>query len=215
MSGPATILPLARRHAAQVAALHREGIDTGFLSTLGPRFLTQLYAAIPDTRCGFGYVAESQGRVIAFIACAERLGGVYKQALRARGLCMAWALVPGVFRPRTFKRVVETLLYPARMDEQFPPAEVLSIVAAPEARGSGIAAELMRRALDEFRRRGIQRAKVQVFSGNAAAKRFYEKCGFTLAGQKRHHENTLDVYVVDLAPAGGEYGRHETTNRHD
>jgi len=214
MNGPTTILPLAAHHAPQVAALHREGIHTGFLSTLGQRFLTQLYAAIPATRGGFGYVAERQGRVIAFVACAERLGGVYKQALKARGLRMAWAMLPRILRPRTFKRVLETLFYPARIEETFPPAEVLSIVAAPEARGSGVAAELMRLACDEFRRRGIRRAKVQVASGNAAAKRFYEKCGFTLAGQKQHHAHTLDIYVADLTPAAGAAGHPGPANRH-
>ncbi|MBN2582450.1 MAG: GNAT family N-acetyltransferase [Planctomycetes bacterium] len=212
MADSTHILPMGPDHAVQVAALHRDGIHTGFLSTLGPRFLTQLYAAIPSTQCGFGYVAVRQGRVVGFIACGERLGGIYKQALRARGMRMAWAMVPRVFRPSVFKRVLETLVLPARMEDTFPAAEVLSIVAAPEARGSGVAADLMRRAFDEFRRRGIPHVKVQVFAGNAAAKRFYEKCGFVLAGQKQHHENMLDVYVIDLTPADGEQDVAETAN---
>ena len=201
MDCPVNILPMSREHAAQVAALHRDGIHTGFLSSLGSRFLAELYAAIPAAPCGFGYVAVRNGRVLAFVACAERLGRLYKQALRKRGVRMAWAMVPRVFRPSVFQRVIETLFYPARMEEKFPSAEVLSIVAVPEARGSGLAGELMRRAFDEFRRRGIPSVKVQVFAGNAGAKRFYEKCGFVLAGQKQHHENLLDIYVIDLAPA--------------
>lgn len=196
------IEPLSARHASRVAVLHQRCIDTGFLSSLGPRFLTQLYTAIPRTASGFGYVAERDGQVVAFIACAERLGALYKQALRCRGLRMALSMVPRVLNPRVFKRVIETLFYPSKMETAYPAAEVLSIVAAPEARGTGVAMELMQRAFDEFRARGIYDVKVQVWSRNAAAKCFYEKCGFSLAGQKTHHENVLDVYVIDLRSSG-------------
>jgi ribosomal protein S18 acetylase RimI-like enzyme len=193
-----TICPLTAGHAAQVAALHQAGIHTGFLSSLGPRFLTQLYAAIPATAAGFGFVAESQGRVIGFIACAERLGAVYKQALRARGLRMALALFPAIFRWGVARRIVETLLYPSRLVDNYPAAEVLSVVVAPAARGLGAARDLMNQAFAEFRRRGIHQLKVQVWTENPAAKRYYEKCGFHLAGQMSHHENILDVYVISL-----------------
>lgn len=191
--------PLSRAHAVQVAALHQECIGTGFLSTLGLRFLVQLYGGIPDAPSAFGFVAVRGECVIGFIACAEKLGAVYKQTLKSRGLRMAFSMVPRVFNPRVFKRVIETLFYPSKMEDKYPAAEVLSIVVAPEARGCGVAPELMQRAFDEFASRGINKVKVQVWTENTTAKGFYEKLGFRLAGQKQHHENILDVYVADLS----------------
>lgn len=194
-----TILPLTAGHAAQLAALHQAGLRAGFLSSLGPRFLTQLYAAIPATTDGFGFVAEDKGRVVGFVTCADRLGAVYKQALKARGLRMAIALLPTVFRWGVARQIVETLLFPARIEDKFPPAEILSIVVAPEARGSGVARDLMSQAFAEFRRRGIRQLKVQVWTENPAAKRYYEKCGFRLAGQTLHHQEMQDIYVIELS----------------
>ena len=69
---------------------------------------------------------------------------------------------------------------------------------AEAARGPALAAALMQRAFDEFRRRGIREVKVLVWNQNARAKRYYEKCGFTLAGERPHHGNILDVYVIRL-----------------
>lgn len=192
------ILPLTAGHAAQLAALHQAGLHAGFLSSLGPRFLTQLYAAIPATASGFGFVAEKQGRVIGFITCADRLGALYRQALKARGLRMALVLLPAMFRWGTVRQIGETLLFPARIEDKYPPAEILSIVVDPAARGSGVARDLMNLAFTEFRRRGIRQLKVQVWTENPAAKRYYEKCGFRLAGQTLHHQEMQDIYVIEL-----------------
>jgi len=195
------VIPMAARHAAEVAELHRTGIHTGFLSSLGPRFLKQLYRAVPAAPSGFGFVGERDGRILGFIACAERVGAVYKQCLMRRGLAMGWALVPRALRPSVFRRIVETLVYPSKIEDEYPPAEVLSIVAAEAARGTGLAGRLMNAAFDEFRRRGLSQVKVLVWNQNARAKAFYEKCGFVLAGQRSHHESVLDVYVIDLGAA--------------
>jgi len=133
------VRPLEKRHAAAVAALHRLGIATGFLSSLGERFLRQMYAALPSAPAGFGCVwEEADGRVLGFVACAETTGRLYKQALLRRGVLMAGALLPRCFRPSVLRCLWETLRYPSDVGQNLPAAEVLSIAVTEEARGRGI-----------------------------------------------------------------------------
>lgn len=196
------IVSMATDHVAQVAALHQTGIHTGFLSSLGPRFLKQLYKAIPAASSGFVFVGVRGQDVLGFVACTELLGGLYKQALKKRGLAMGLALVPRAFRPSVFKRIIETLFYPSKIADDFPKAEVLSIVVDESMRGKKLASQLIARAVAEFRSRGIRKVKVLVWDQNLAAKRFYEKCGFLLAGHCPHHEEVLDVYVMTIDREG-------------
>lgn len=193
------IRPLEKRHARAVAALHHRGIPTGFLSSLGERFLRQMYAAVPSAPAGFGYVWEkADGQVGGFVACAASTGRFYKQALLRRGVLMALAMFPRCLRPSVMKRLWETLRYPAEVGDDLPVAEILSIVVAAGVRRWGIGTDLIDAALDEFRRRGISRAKVAVGARNEPANCFYRRCGFRLALTREHHGLPMNVYVYDL-----------------
>ena len=201
MSEP--IKPLEKRHAAAAAQLHRTGIDTGFLSSLGQRFLTQLYSAIPSCPAGFGYVwEEADSAVLGFIACATGTGRLYKQALVRRGLHMAWPLARFLLSPRTLRRIFQTLRYPAQVGGDLPDAELLSISVSSAARGKGVGTALMQAAQAEFQRRGVEHFKLAVWAGNEPANRFYRGCGFRLALQREHHGMPMNVYVIGpLTPA--------------
>ena len=198
---------LLKRHAASAARLHREGIDRGFLTSLGPMFMAQLYKAIPACRSAFGYVwEEPDGQVLGSIACTESTGRLYRQALLRRGLLMALPLARYAFRPRVIRRMWQTLRYPSQVGKDLPVAEVLSIAVSPAARGKGVGKALMRAALDEFARRGINEVKVAVWAGNERASQFYARCGFRLALTRQHHGLPMNVYVIATGsgPAPGQ-----------
>jgi len=195
------IEPMAKHHARQAAGLHRNGIRSGFLSSLGLRFLTQLYAAIPSCPAGFGYVATDGEEVLGFVAGTESTGRIYKQALLRRGLLMALPLLRFLVRPSVVKRMIHTLRYPSQVDPDLPPAEVLSIAVSPAARGKGIGRSLMAAAMEEFRRRGLPRVKVAVWAGNEQANRFYERFGFALASTRLHHGLVMNIYTISTDAA--------------
>lgn len=184
--------------AAAAADLHRTGIHTGFLSSLGREFLRQLYRAAPFCPAGFALVWETEegGKVLGFIACAESTGGVYKQSLLRGGPFMAFPLLRHLLRPAVLKRILETLRYPAETGPELPPAEVLSIAVAPEARGCGVGKALMGAALAEFARRGIPRVKLAVGADNDVANAFYRRCGFQLVQTREHHGLPMNVYAI-------------------
>jgi ribosomal protein S18 acetylase RimI-like enzyme len=191
------VVALTKRHASMAAELHRQGIGTGFLSSLGGAFLRQLYRAIPSCPAGFGYAwEESDGHISGFIACSENTGRVYKQALLCRGILMALPLARFLLRPSVIRRIIATLRYPSQVGNDLPAAEVLSIAVSQDARGKGVGKALMTAALREFHRRGISQVKVAVWAGNETANRFYERCGFTLALRREHHGLPMNVYTI-------------------
>ncbi len=197
------VQPLAPRHAAAVAELHRAGISTGFLSSLGGKFLTRMYRAIAKVRGAFGYVWETPGgEVLGFIACSESTGAVYKRALLRGGLGMALSVAGHLLRPSVLKRIFQTLRYPSQSPADLPPAEVLSIAVSDRTRGQGVGKALMDAALAEFARRNIPRARVAVWAGNETANRFYQRCGFTLAHTRPHHGLDMNIYVIDVQRIG-------------
>lgn len=191
------VRPLSKRHARAAADLHRTGIHTGFLSSLGMGFLRPLYAALSACPSGFGFVwEEADGKVLGFVACAESTGRLYKQALLRRGLLLALPLVRYLFRPSVIKRLWQTLRYPAEVGAALPPAEILSIAVAEEGRGKGIGKALLSAAMEEFARRGIDRVKVAGWAGNQGANAFYERCGFRLEQTREHHGLPMNLYVA-------------------
>ena len=190
------IRPMERRDGRSAAELHREGISTGFLTSLGPAFLRQLYRAVPSCPSGFGFVwEEPNGEVLGFITCAESTGRLYKEALLRRGVLMALPLVRFLIRPSVIRRIIQTLRYPAEVGSEMPPAEVLSIAVRSETRGKGVGKALMQAALKEFSRRHINQTKVAVWAGNELANGFYRRCGFALGLTRLHHGLEMNVYL--------------------
>ena len=194
-----SVVAMTKHHARSAAEMHRTSIRTGFLSSLGSTFLRQIYAAIPSCPSGFGYIwQEEEGSVVGIIACAERIGGIYKQSLLRRGLLMALLLARFIVRPSVMRRIWETLRYPAETSTDLPEAEVPSIAVSPEARGKGTGKALMQAALKEFERRGIRRVKAGVGANLKPANEFYISCGFELALTREHHGHPMNIYVIDL-----------------
>lgn len=190
--------PMRPEDAPAVGSLHYEGIPTGFLSSLGPKFLTELYAAVPNCPSGFGFVADLGGGTVAFVACATSTGALYKEALKKRGARLALKMLPRIWRPSTIRNSLETLLYPSDVAEQeVPDAEVLSIVVGEEIRRRGLGKALIQRALAAFRGRGIEQAKVAVWTGNEPAQALYRSCGFRQALVRDHHGEPMAIYVAD------------------
>ncbi|MFP4106087.1 MAG: GNAT family N-acetyltransferase [Phycisphaerae bacterium] len=188
---------MRKSDASEVAELHRQGIDTGFLSSLGKRFLVQLYKAIPSSPSGFGHVYRETGQPVrGFIACSSSTGSLYREALLRRGLLMALPLARHLVRPSVVKRMLHTLRYPKQTAE-LPSAEILSIAVSAEARGLGVGKKLMAAALETFRTRGIEQVRVAVWAGNDRANQFYRSCGFTLSLQTEHHGLPMNIYTID------------------
>ena len=157
------------------ARLHAEQIRDGFLSTLGPRFLTLLYRRIVRWPGSFLMVVEEQGEVVGQAAATEDVGRLYRQFLLRDGIVAGLVASPHLVR--RWRSVLETLRYPSGHD-RLPPAELLAVAVHSEFRGLGIGRSLVTAANEELARRGVTDARVVVAAGNSPALALYRSAGF-------------------------------------
>jgi ribosomal protein S18 acetylase RimI-like enzyme len=191
------IIELVPEHARQVAQLHISGIRTGFISSLGLGFVTALYEAVAGSGCGYGFVAEKGDKVIGFAAFATNLNGLYKTVLFRNGLRFAFSLALKMFSFRTAKKVLETFFYPARIKKLgLPSAEFLSMVISDDARGKGLATQLVQKGFAEAARRGIPELKILAAVDIGPINRMYEKFGFERVGQIENHGIISNIYIA-------------------
>jgi len=194
------ITELLPAHAASVADLHIRGISTGFISSLGPDFVTQLYCCVAGSRHAFGLVAVQDGVAVGFVAFATNLNRLYRSVIARKGIGFAFILAPRLLSFQRLKRVIETLFYPSRTKgDNLPRAELLAIAVSPDTQKKGIACRLVREGFEMCRQRGITQLKVLVGADNGPANRLYRKCGFELAEQIKSHGVLSNVYVAQIA----------------
>jgi len=79
-------------------------------------------------------------------------------------------------------------------------AAFLTAATHPNARGSGLAAELTQFALTQMKNEGVNTARIYVYSNNLASLNAVKKLGFVHAGTVlRHHKDQVtSKYVDDL-----------------
>jgi L-amino acid N-acyltransferase YncA len=189
----AAVRPGRAGDAATVAALHAARIGEGFLTSLGPRFLTRLYRRIALASGSVLVVAEADGTVVGFVAATTSTRRLYAEFLRRDAVPAALAAAPAVLRaPR---RVWETLRYGAGRDG-LPAAEVLSIAVAEGATGGGVGGLLLVAALDALAALGATEAQVVTAVENQAALTMYERAGFRRWGRTEVHPGVVQEVLV-------------------
>ena len=198
-------MPHERAIHRQVAHLHAACLDQGFLSTLGPGVLTQLYRAIDESPASSLHVEERDGRVVGFVTGSRGMGPIFRQMLR-HPFALAAALAPLLLRPRKILGILEVLRHGrgqnAGPQEPLPEHELLSIAVAPEARGTGVAERLYNALVGHFRHRGVAAFRIVVGDALAPAHRFYRRMGAEPRSRTEVHAGQGSVvYVQDIARA--------------
>jgi GNAT superfamily N-acetyltransferase len=180
----------------QVATLHAAAIDRGFLSSLGTRFLVELYRAIDAAPGAFLLVEERDGRVAGFIAGASDPGTVRRCLLR-RPLALFASLAPVLVQPRKLAGVLEALRADAAPGG-LPKPELLSLAVDRGYRGQGVADALYARLVQAFSGLGVKSFRIVVGSGLGPAHRFYRRMGAVPRGTTEVHRGQGSiVYVHD------------------
>jgi ribosomal protein S18 acetylase RimI-like enzyme len=194
----APIRPATESDAAAAARLHASLISDGFLSSLGPAFLTRLYRRIVLEPASFMFVAAGDDSVPAgFIAGTEDTGRLYRAFLLHDGPGTAIRSLGPL--ARNGRRVVETLRYPRAAPAAgpaLPKAELLAMAVAPGQRGRGLGAALVARFQDEMGQRQPGGACVTVGAANTTAASLYRRCGFRLRTTIEVHRGAPSELLV-------------------
>jgi len=203
------IEPLAPHHAARAARLHIDGQPGTFLSSMGPEVLEAVYARLPQSEAGFGFVAvaelaeTAERDIIGFVSATTSVGSLFVDtAIREAG-----RLVPSLMKrfakePSLIGRSVQTVFYPLIVrdtgqenEELHSSAELLSIMVDDSMTGQGIGAMLMNALMNECSTRGITRLDVSVDASNEGARRFYSRHGF-------EEQKTFQLYGREMSQYG-------------
>ncbi|HPF69250.1 MAG TPA: GNAT family N-acetyltransferase [Candidatus Krumholzibacteria bacterium] len=190
-----------------IAGLHAAGITEGFLSTLGEPFLAALYRGIAGGRDSGVIVARENGRVLGFISWARDVKGCYRSVLLRRGLALAWALLPNALRPAFYRKVFQTLRYPADHGgladggAAAAPAirpELLSMAVSSEARGKGVGKFLVAAVDDAMRGLGLPGYYVVTHAVDPRSTGFYAACGFAPTRTFTSHGKPMQEFFKTL-----------------
>lgn len=193
--------PIEKRRYEQVARIHKDNIDQGFLSTLGVGFLALMYRAIDEAPDAILLVEEEQGTITGFVSGAKGMGSIYRQMFRHLPQLVI-ALAPTLLRPRSVWRIIEILRHSTDKSAfvGLPPFELLSISVPRAHRRKGIAQRLYARLADHFSEIGAPGFCIVVGSSLSEANPFYTQMGaqrvreITIHGHSKSH-----VYLHDLA----------------
>ncbi len=194
-----------------LAELHFNSIHGGVMEALGPNFLTAFYEQLSKGRDVLMYAAQRDRKTVGFVAGTLNLARSIK-GIGFLGMArLTLAGCTGLWRPSLLKRVFQTFAYffrptygstddMAKVQAANPErSELLAIAVAKEARGQGIGKSLVEALERDLRNHGLRRTYfVSTKRDEIGSNAFYRAAGFTLIGQKRHHDLTLNVYKRDL-----------------
>jgi ribosomal protein S18 acetylase RimI-like enzyme len=183
-----------------VAALHASQISEGFLSFVGPRFLTRLYRRIGADPDSFLLVATEQATVVGFVAGSADVGGLYRRFVVRDGVPAAVGsaarLVP------KWRQVLETLRHGSSGVGTGHGVELLAIAVADARHGQGTGRQLVTAFLAEVEARGGHSAYVVVGADNVAAVALYRGAGFATAAEVELHAGTASLVMQWEASSG-------------
>jgi ribosomal protein S18 acetylase RimI-like enzyme len=188
--------------APDAARLHAGRIGDGFLSFLGPAFLTRLYRRVARTPSSFLLVADASGDVVGFIAGSADLGGLYKSFLVRDGVAAGLAAAPRLVRG--WRRVLETLRHGSGDGAgSGRGTELLAVAVDPGSSGRGVGKALVAAFLDRVAASGATEAYVVVGADNAGAIGLYGRAGFVAGEEFELHAGTRSLVMQwDRAAVG-------------
>jgi len=198
-----TIRPGEDDDAADAGRLHAGRIGDGFLSFLGPAFLTRLYRRIARNPSSFLLVADTSGDVVGFIAGSADVGGLYRSFLVrdgfAAGLVAAPRLVSG------WRQVLETLHHGSGEGAgSGRGTELLAIAVDPNYEGQGVGTALVATFLDRVATSGATEAYVIVGADNVGAIGLYGRAGFVAGDEFELHAGSRSLVMQWNRAAPGD-----------
>jgi N-acetylglutamate synthase-like GNAT family acetyltransferase len=198
----------------ELGNIHVNLIREGVLEALGPEFVATVYRELSRGKGLLIYAAFREATLVGFLAASTNLmcslramGAVGALRIGARAFLQLW-------RPRLFKQMLQSAGYffhrskagavPASTaaSSAGDRAELLAIAVAPEMQGHGVGKSLVSAFEDDLRKAGhVRRYFVSTNSAEVGSNAFYQAVGFTLIGQKPHHDLVLNVYMKDFVAA--------------
>jgi len=189
-----------------IAHLHKVYISSGFISSLGDKFLITLYDYISKSNKSFCIVAKENENIIGFVSGTQNLSELYKGFLKENFFKAFLVLLPQIFKPKMLFKIIETLIYPKKKNiiPNIPDAELLSIAVNEAFQGKGRASLIFNALVEEFKKQKINSFKIIVGSNLNRASKFYEKIGCKKTTEIEIHKGEKSyIYVYNIKQKEG------------
>ena len=169
-----------------VASLHIASITSGFLPTLGLKFLSLMYRCIDEAASTILITKYNDDQLVGFVTGSVGMSSLYRLML-SHPFVLVFTLFPVVFRIKKVKKIFSILSHSSgSVRASYPAPELLTICVNSSFRRQGIADALYVKLCNEFMSKSVNEFVIVV--GKALdAKRFYLKQGATVVGQLQVH----------------------------
>jgi len=196
-----TVLEATKEHIGGMVTCHAAAFPGEFMTSMGPRWLGELYRSHVDGPGGVSLVAVDEGGKVVGLAVggeARILDSFTARAPKQFFPLLIWKfLTVGIVRRkmtayalRRVKSVLGLDKPPSAPAGPKPPTGpkpksglLLSICVLAECRGQGTADQLMTGFCDAARRAGFEVLRLSVHSDNSRAIGFYQKHGWKEVSQ--------------------------------
>ena len=184
----------------ELARFLARALPNPMVSVLGPSFGAKFYRALAARPDSWVLAAYDRRKALAgaVVGTLDRPRAL-AETMAGRRLSLALAANVRLLAPRTIRWLWQGRGGSEAVREG-PSAELLAIAVREDARGTGLAQDLIR-ALEGFMRaRGFRGTyAIRTEPDNVAANRFYEKIGARLARQYRYHRRLMNEWHKSVA----------------
>ena len=169
-----------------VASLHIASIPSGFLPTLGLKFLSLMYRCIDETASTILITKYNDDQLVGFVTGSVGKANLYRLML-SHPFGLVFALLPVLISIKKVRKIFSILSHSSgSVRANYPAPELLTICVNSAFRRRGIADELYVKLCNDFKSKSVNEFVIIV--GKALdANRFYLKQGATVVGQLQVH----------------------------
>ena len=162
-----------------LAQLHLKYLRTPFQGKPGRELLRQYYQAVSTEQGATGYVAIHKNKVNGYVCGVWDAAQLRKTLLLRSGVTVLfWGIMQILQKPSLVPGFLSRLKESENLSSPGNGYELRPIVVSPELRGSGLAADLTNRLLQDAAQRGFSKIYLFTEQDNQSANRFYQRFGF-------------------------------------
>jgi ribosomal protein S18 acetylase RimI-like enzyme len=171
-----------------VAKLHMKSIRTGFLTSLGVKFLALMYRSIDEANFSTLIVKYNDSKLVGFVTGSIGTSNLYKIMFH-HPLDLVQALFPIIFNINKIKKIFEILKHTSGTKRgKYPKAELLTICVHSDYRRQGVAIDLYRQLSDFFKSKSITKFVI-IVGQSLEANSFYKNQGAEKIDKIEIHQN--------------------------
>lgn len=186
------------KDAKEIAILHKENINKGFISSLGIDFLTILYQYLIKDEIVITY--KNDNKVVGFISASFKTSGMMKNFIKKNFFKVTPTIIKNI-KIKFIKKIFQTILEPKKVKStiKMELPELLSIVVDKNYRGSKTAKQLLNSLEENLKQNGFEQYMVMAGEELIPANKFYIKNNFTIKTKVEIHDKKLsNIYIKKL-----------------